>query len=270
MTSTQTPRRVRIPHLYQAKAEHRPITMLTAYDALTAPIFEAAGIEILLVGDSIGNVVLGFDSTIPVTLDDIESAVRAVSRSTSVPLIVADLPFGTYEAGPEAAFTSAARLMKAGAHAVKLEGGSEQVDTVTRLVSNGIPVMGHLGYTPQSEHVLGGPRLQGRGNQGEDLWSDALALQEAGAFAIVLEMVPARLARHVTHDLKVPTIGIGAGPDCDGQVLVWSDMAGMTAWTPTFVHRFAELGSELQQAAQEYADAVRDRTFPGPENTREN
>lgn len=269
MTSNRGVKRVRIPHLQAAKAQRQPITMLTSYDALTAPIFEAAGIDVLLVGDSMGNVLLGLESTIPVTLSDIELGVRAVARSTSRPLIVADLPFGTYEADYASAFDNAAALMRAGAHAVKIEGGRSRVETISRLSSSGIPVMGHLGYTPQSEHALGGPRLQGRGEQGEELWADALALQEAGAFAVVLEMVPGRLARHVTRDLSIPTIGIGAGPDCDGQVLVWSDMAGMAEWTPSFVRRFAELGEDLRLAAAAYAEAVRDRSFPGPEQTRE-
>ncbi len=268
MASTHQPSRVRLHHLMQAKAERRPITMLTAYDALTAPIFEAAGVDMLLVGDSMGNVMLGHDSTLTVSLDDMERAVGAVARSTKRPLIVADLPFGTYETGPFQAFESATRLMRAGAHAVKLEGGAERVPAVEMLVDGGIPVMGHLGYTPQSEHALGGPRLQGRGEQGEKLWADALALQEAGAFALVLEMVPAQLAKEVTRAVRIPTIGIGAGPRCDGQVLVWSDMAGMTEWTPSFVRRFAELGAALEGAASEYVAAVRDGSFPGPDNYR--
>ena len=268
MTTPARPKRVRLPHLQEAKEGGRRITMLTAYDALTAPILEAAGVDMLLVGDSLGNVMLGLDSTLGVTMEDMESATRAVARSTSRPLLVADLPFGAYETSVAQAFESAARLMRAGAHAVKLEGGEERVPAVRGLVQNGIPVMGHLGYTPQSEHALGGPRLQGRGDEGEKLWADALALQEAGAFAVVLEMTPARLAQQVTEALKIPTIGIGAGPACDGQVLVWSDMAGMTEWTPSFVHRFAELGSALRDAASAYVNAVEDGTFPGPTNYR--
>ena len=268
MTSTDHPRRVRLHHLQQAKDDRRPLTMLTAYDALTAPIFEAAGVDMLLVGDSLGNVTLGYDSTLKVTLEDMERAVAAVARSTSRPLIVADLPFGTYETGPQTAFEAAAQLMRAGAHAVKLEGGVERVPAVEMLVGGGIPVMGHIGYTPQSEHALGGPRLQGRGSSGERLWADALALQEAGAFGVVLEMVPAQLAKEITKALKRPTIGIGAGPRCDGQVLVWSDMAGMTEWTPSFARRFGELGAELQRAAAEYVGAVKKGSFPGPDNYR--
>ena len=268
MTSTDHPRRVRLHHLQQAKDDRRPLTMLTAYDALAAPIFEADGVDMLLVGDSLGNVTLGYDSTLKVTLEDMERAVAAVARSTSRPLIVADLPFGTYETGPQTAFEAAAQLMRAGAHAVKLEGGVERVPAVEMLVGGGTPVMGHIGYTPQSEHALGGPRLQGRGSSGERLWADALALQEAGAFGVVLEMVPAQLAKEITKALKIPTIGIGAGPRCDGQVLVWSDMAGMTEWTPSFARRFGELGAELQRAAAEYVGAVKKGSFPGPDNYR--
>lgn len=268
MVSESRPKRVRVGHLRQKKAAGKPITMLTAYDALTAPIFEAAGVDSLLVGDSLANVLLGYETTIPVSLDDMVAATGAVARSVSRPLVVADLPFGSYEGSPEQAYESAVRLMKAGAHAVKLEGGTPRVAAVKMLVEGGIPVMGHLGYTPQSEHALSGPRLQGRGDQGEQLWADALALEAAGAFAVVLEMVPAPLAKSVTRALKIPTIGIGAGPSCDGQVLVWSDMAGMTDWSPSFARRFAELGRALQQAATEYVEAVETGAFPAPGNFR--
>lgn len=268
MVSDNQPKRVRVAHLLAKKAARRPITMLTAYDALTAPILEAAGVDSLLVGDSIANVLLGYDSTIPVSLDVMVAATAAVSRSVKRPLIVADLPFGSYEASAKQAFGSAAQLMRAGAHAVKLEGGAPRVPAVELLVESGIPVMGHLGYTPQSEHALSGPRLQGRGDQGEQLWADALALQDAGAFAVVLEMVPAPLAKSVTRALKIPTIGIGAGPSCDGQVLVWSDMAGMTDWAPSFARRFGEVGKALGAAATEYVEAVEAGTFPAPGNFR--
>ncbi len=266
MTETNIGRRVRLPHIQEAKAQGTPLTMLTAYDALVAPILEAGGVDMLLVGDSIGNVVLGYDSTLPVTMRDIESAVASVARSTKRPLIIADMPFGSYETGSKQAIKSATRLMKAGAHAVKLEGCTEDAESVSALVSSGIPVMGHIGYTPQSEHALGGPRVQGRGYKGERVLTDALALQDAGAFAVVLEMVPAPVAARVTKALKIPTIGIGAGPDCDGQVLVSADMAGMTDWVPSFVHRFAQLRQDLERATTEYVEAVRTKTFPGPEN----
>lgn len=242
--------------------------MLTSYDSLTAPIFERAGIDMLLVGDSMGNVMLGYPGTLKVTAADIERAVGAVARSTTRPLIVADLPFGTYEVDMVRAFDTSADLIRAGGHAVKLEGGAPMAPLVRELVSNGIPVMGHLGYTPQSEHALGGPRIQGRGAAGKALLHDAVALADAGAFALVLEMVPANLARQVTNELQIPTIGIGAGPDCSGQVLVWADMAGMTEWTPSFVHRFGELGRELESSASRYVSAVQDGTFPGEGNYR--
>ena len=205
-------RRVRVQHIARAKAEGIPLTMLTAYDALTAPILEAAGVDMLLIGDSLGNVILGHSSTLPVTLEDMERATAAVARSTSRAMIVADLPFGTYEDSPEHAFASAARLMKAGAHAVKLEGGEARAHIIAALTAAGIPVCAHLGYTPQSENTLGGPRMQGRGDGADQLRRDSLAVQEAGAFAVVFEMVPAAIATELTHTLSIATIGIGAGP----------------------------------------------------------
>ena len=268
--SSQTPtlfsaRRVRIQHIARAKAEGIPLTMLTAYDALTAPILEAAGVDMLLVGDSLGNVILGHRSTLPVTLD-MERATAAVARSTSRAMIVADLPFGTYEDSPEHAFASATRLMKAGAHAVKLEGGESRAHIIEALVTAGIPVCAHLGYTPQSENTLGGPRMQGRGAGADALRRDAEAIEKAGAFAVVFEMVPAGIATELTASLAIPTIGIGAGPNTDGQVLVWSDMAGYSDWTPSFVRQFGQLGAALREAASDYVEAVRERSFPGPDN----
>lgn len=260
--------RVRLHHLTAAKGQ-RKLSMLTAYDALTARIFDSAGVDMLLVGDSVGNVMLGYPTTLPVTLDDMARATSAVARGTDRAFVVADLPFGSYEASRREAHASATRLMKAGAGAVKLEGGQEVVPTVRKLVETGIPVMGHVGYTPQSEHALGGPRLQGKGDEGDRMLRDTLALQNAGAFAIVLEMVPASLAARITEALDIPTIGIGAGPACDGQVLVWSDMAGMTEWAPSFVKRFAEVGKDLKNAASAYVAEVEDGSFPGPEHSRE-
>ena len=259
-------RRVRVQHIARAKAEGIPLTMLTAYDALTAPILEAAGVDMLLIGDSLGNVILGHSSTLPVTLEDMERATAAVARSTSRVMIVADLPFGTYEDSPEHAFASATRLMKAGAHAVKLEGGEARAHIIAALTAAGIPVCAHLGYTPQSENTLGGPRMQGRGNGADQLRRDSLAVQEAGAFAVVFEMVPAAIATELTHTLSLATIGIGAGPNTDGQVLVWSDMAGYSDWTPSFVRKFGQLGQALHEAASDYVGSVRERSFPGPEN----
>ncbi len=263
------PTRVRLHHLRKRRDGGKPLTMLTSYDALTARIFDAAGLDMLLVGDSMGNVVLGYDSTIPVTLGDMTIATGAVARAVKRTFVVADLPFGTYEGDRATAYNSAATLMRAGAGAVKLEGGKPMAKTVRRLVDGGIPVMGHLGYTPQSEHALGGPRLQGKGDAAEQLMADAKALEKAGAFAVVLEMVPASVAAKVTEALSIPTIGIGAGPDTDGQVLVWSDMAGMTAWSPSFAKRFAEIGQQLEDAAADYVAEVEDGSFPSPANYRE-
>ena len=259
-------KRVRVQHIARAKAEGIPLTMLTAYDALTAPILEAAGIDMLLVGDSLGNVILGHGSTLPVTLEDMERATAAVARSTSRAMIVADLPFGTYEDTAEHAFASASTLMKAGAHAVKLEGGQSRAHIIAALTAAGIPVCAHLGYTPQSENTLGGPRMQGRGAGADQLRADAEAVEKAGAFAVVFEMVPAAIATELTQTLSIATIGIGAGPNTDGQVLVWSDMAGYSDWTPSFVHKFGQLGQALHEAASDYVGSVRERSFPGPEN----
>lgn len=258
--------RVRIHHLAQAKKQGRPLTMLTAYDALVAPILEAAGVDMILVGDSLGNVVLGHASTLRVTMDDLERATTAVASCVQTPFIVADMPFGSYEADPVRAFDNAARLIRAGANAVKLEGGAVRASTIRLLVDGGIPVVGHLGYTPQSDNALGGPRMQGRGESGERMYADARALQDAGVCALVLEMVPDAVAHRITEALEVPTIGIGAGPRTDGQVLVWSDMAGMGQWAPSFVRRFGNVGEQILHAAQSYVAAVQDRSFPGPEN----
>ena len=264
----ERPRRVRIQHLAAAKQAGERLTMLTAYDAITAKIFDAAGIDILLVGDSIGDNMLAHPNTIPVTMDELIPPVRAVGRATSRAMVVADLPFGSYEASPEQAWHSAARMLKeGGAHAVKLEGGRAIAEHTALLTGGGIPVFGHLGLTPQAENILGGKRVQGRGDDAaRTLIDDALALQEAGAVAVVLEMVPAPLAQQV----DIPTIGIGAGAGCDGQVLVWLDMAGMDSWAPRFSKQFAQLGTELKNAAQAYADEVRQGTFPAAEHSYEN
>jgi 3-methyl-2-oxobutanoate hydroxymethyltransferase len=267
----QSSARVRIHHLQQAKERGEKWAMLTAYDTNSAAVFEEAGIPVLLVGDSAGNVVLGHASTVPVTVEDILVLTRAVTRSTKRTLIVADLPFGSYESGPDQALATAFRMMKeGGAQAVKLEGGVRVAAQTRALVEAGIPVMAHIGFTPQSEHQLGGFRVQGRGAGAEALMADAHAVQEAGAFAVVLEMVPAELAAQVTKELTIPTIGIGAGADCDAQVLVWPDMAGLTGGrVPRFVKRYADLRTELLRAAKEYADDVRSGTFPGPEHSFE-
>ena len=263
-----TSRRVRTSDLQRAKERGERWAMLTSYDMLTAGIFEEAGIPVLLVGDSAGNNVLGYPTTVPVTVDELLPMVRAVVRSTSRPLVVADLPFGSYQGSPEQALATAVRFLKeGGAHAVKLEGGHRVVPQVELLVSAGAPVMGHVGLTPQSELVTG-LRVQGRGDTADDLLADALALQEAGAFAVVLEAVPADLAERVTKELTVPTIGIGAGVGCDAQVLVWTDMAGLTPGKPlTFVKQYADLRGVLGQATRAYVEDVRDGRFPGPEHS---
>lgn len=259
-----TPKRVRVHHLREAKERGERLTMLTAYDAVTASIFDNAGIDMLLVGDSIGNTMHGYSTTLPVTVDEIIVAARAVAGAAKRAFVVADLPFGSYESGPEQALETAVRVMKeTGVAAVKFEGGRRVAAQVRALTEAGIPVVGHLGYTPQSENLLGGPRVQGRGDEAaETLSEDAIAIAEAGAVAVVLEMVPAPVAEGITEILAIPTIGIGAGSACDGQVLVWVDMAGMGDWSPRFAKRFGEVGAALKAAASAYADEVRGGTFP--------
>ena len=264
----RTTRRVTVSDLAKAKARGEKWPMLTAYDALTAHVFDEAGIPVLLVGDSAGMVVFGHDTTIPVTLDELIPLTAAVVRGTSRALVVADLPFGSYQASPGAALAAGIRFLKeAGAHAVKLEGGRRVVRQAEELVAAGIPVMGHLGLTPQSVNVFGGYRVQGRGEDGEQLLQDAKALETAGAFAVVLECVPAELAARVTETVSIPTIGIGAGPDCDAQVLVWQDMAGLSPRTPKFVKRYADMAGVLGRAAQSFADEVVGGRFPAEENS---
>lgn len=262
-------KRFRVQDFARAKEEGRKLTMLTAYDGVTARIFDRAGMDVLLVGDSIGNNMLGHENTIPVTLDEMVVATRSVSRATTYAMVVADLPFGSYEASPRDAFVSAARLLKeGGAHAVKLEGGARVHDHVRLLTESGVPVVGHLGLTPQSENMLGGMRVQGRGDAAaERLCQDALSLQDAGASAIVLEAVPAPVAARVTEILAIPTIGIGAGSQCDGQVLVWTDMAGMNDWSPSFARTFGEVGKALEDATRAYIAAVRDVSFPDEDHS---
>ena len=270
--ATAPPRRVRVHHLRQFKERGERFAMLTAYDQYSAAIFEEAGIPVLLVGDSAANNVLGYETTVPVTVDELMPLVRAVSRSARHCLVVADLPFGSYQSGPEQALATATRMMKEGlAHAVKLEGGARVAPSVEHIVGAGIPVMAHIGFTPQAEHALGGYRVQGRGDGAQQMVDDALALEAAGAFAIVLEMVPGPAAAAVTKALQIPTIGIGAGSECDGQVLVWQDMMGLrTGKAPRFVKRYADLHAVMLGAAQAFALDVRERTFPAPEHSFEN
>ena len=257
-------KRVRVHHLLAMKQRGERWAMLTAYDQYSAEIFDEVGIPVLLVGDSAANNVLGYTTTLPITMDEMLPLVRAVTRSAHRALVVADLPFGTYQGSPQRALDAATRMMKEGqAHAVKLEGGRRIAPSVELLVGAGIPVMAHVGFTPQSEHALGGYRVQGRGEDADLLVKDAYALQAAGAFAIVLEMVPAPVAAQVTEVLDIPTIGIGAGPSCDAQVLVWQDMAGLRGGAPTrFVKQYADLRGVLGQAARQYAADVRDAAFP--------
>jgi 3-methyl-2-oxobutanoate hydroxymethyltransferase len=239
--------------------------MLTSYDVLTAGIFEQAGVRALLVGDTSAELVLGHASTLPITLDQLITMVRAVVAGTRTTLIVADLPFGSYQSGPQAALASAVRHLKeGGAQAVKLEGGQRVLPQVRTLAEAGIPVMGHLGLTPQSVNTLGGMRrVQGRGDAGEQLLADARALERAGAFAVVLESVPAELGRRVSAALRIPTVGIGAGPGCDAQILVWPDMAGLTTGRlPRFVKPYADLRTELLDAARRYVGEVADGRYP--------
>jgi 3-methyl-2-oxobutanoate hydroxymethyltransferase len=260
--------RVTVRDIAAAKARGEKWPMLTAYDALTAGIFDQAGIPVLLVGDSAGNVVFGYDTTIPVTVDELIPLTAAVVRGTSRAMVVADLPFGSYQASPTEALHAAVRFMKeAGAHAIKLEGGQRIAHHVEYLVAAGIPVMGHLGLTPQSVHAFGGFRVQGRGEDGQRLLHDAKALEAAGAFSVVLEGIPAHLAGKITESLRIPTIGIGAGPGCDAQVLVWQDLAGLSPRSPRFVKRYADLAGVLRSAAAEFAAEVAGGTFPSQEHS---
>jgi 3-methyl-2-oxobutanoate hydroxymethyltransferase len=262
-------RRVRTRDLIAAKERGERWPMLTSYDQYTATIFEQAGVPVLLVGDSAANNVFGYETTVPVTTEELLPLVRAVVRATSTALIVGDLPFGSYEEGPTQALRTAVRFMKeGGCHAVKLEGGRRVAAQIAAITAAGIPVMGHVGFTPQSEHAIGGYRVQGRGDTGQDVIADARAVAEAGAFAVVLEMVPGEVAKQITHQLTIPTVGIGAGPDTDAQVLVWQDMAGLrTGKAPRFIKRYADLSGILTDATRRFADEVRGGEFPAAEHT---
>jgi 3-methyl-2-oxobutanoate hydroxymethyltransferase len=257
--------RVTIHTLRQMKERGEKIAVLTAYDATFARLFDEAGADVLLVGDSLGMVVQGNDTTLPVTLDEMAYHCRAVVRGTRHAHVVGDMPFMTYQASVEQALTNAGRLIKeGGCHSVKLEGGAQHAELVKKLVGSGIPVMGHIGLTPQSYHQLGGFKVQGRDSGGrERLLADALALEDAGVYAIVLEAIPADIAREITAALSIPTIGIGAGVECDGQVLVSYDMLGMDeSFKPRFVRRFATLGATIKDAVGQYVTEVRGGTFP--------
>ncbi|MFC6238919.1 3-methyl-2-oxobutanoate hydroxymethyltransferase [Longivirga aurantiaca] len=262
-------RRISVHDLASAKARGEKWPMITAYDALTARVFDEAGIPVLLVGDSAAMVVYGYDSTVPVTVEELIPLVRGVVRGSERAMVVADLPFGSYQASPAQALETASRFMKeTGCHAVKLEGGHRVLPQVELLVASGIPVMGHLGLTPQSVHAFGGYKVQGRGEDGVTLLQDAKALQAAGAFAVVLEVVPADLAAQVSQVLHIPTVGIGAGPGTDAQVIVWQDMAGLTPGrTAKFVKKYADVHGVLLEAAQAWAGDVVSGAYPAEEHT---
>ena len=264
-------KRIRTRHFQSAKENGIKITGLTSYDQLTAGIFDEAGIDFLLVGDSAGNNVYGYETTLPVTIDDLIPLARAVAGAVTRAFVVADMPFGSYESGPDEALHTAFRFMKeTGAHAVKLEGGTRSAKQIKRIVSAGVPVMAHIGFTPQSEHGLGGHVIQGRGDGIEQLLADAHAVEKAGAFAVVLEMVPAEAAARVTRELSIPTIGVGAGPHVDGQLLVWTDWAGFTKGRiPKFVKQYANLRKTLSDAVAEYRGDVAEGIYPGPDQSYE-
>jgi len=266
-----SPKVVRTGTLLEFKQEHRKFSCLTSYDSITSGIFDEAGIDVLLVGDSAADNVLGYETTLPITIDEMIPFGRAVSRAAKRALVVVDMPFGSYETGPEDALTNAIKLMKlSGASAVKLEGGLRSTEQIKALVTAGIPVMAHIGFTPQSVHSLSGAKVQGRGDSAQELIADALAVQEAGAFAVVLELVPAKLATEVTEQLHIPTIGIGAGSGTDGQILVWTDFAGLYPGKPRkFVKQYADMRGTLLNAASTYRNEVAEGIFPTEANSHE-
>ena len=261
--------RVTVRSLAARKRKAEPFTMLTAYDFTFARIFDEAGVDELLVGDSMGNVVQGHDTTLPVTLDEVTYHTRMVMRGVRRAMVVADMPFGSFQVSPEDAVRSAIQLIKdGGAHAVKLEGGVAIADTIQRIVTAQIPVMAHIGLTPQSVNQMGGYRVQGRGDDGRhQVIEDALAVEAAGAFSVVLEGIPEDLGREVTERLSIPTIGIGAGVHCDAQVLVMHDLLGLNDWTPSFVKQYGNLGAQASKATRTYIDEVVNRKFPDEDHS---
>jgi 3-methyl-2-oxobutanoate hydroxymethyltransferase len=273
MTGTASPwpqdRRITVRDLREATDRGDRWTLLTSYDTLTAGIFERAGVRVLLVGDTSAQTVFGYSSTLPATLDLLIPLVQAVVRGTKTALVVADLPFGSYQSGVPQALRSAIRYLKeGGAQAVKLEGGRRVLPQVEAMTAAGIPVMGHLGLTPQSINALGSYQARGRGGEGDVLLADALALERAGAFAVVLEAVPASLGARVSDALAIPTIGVGGGPSCDAQGMVWQDFAGLTTGrAPRFVRRYARLADVLAEAAGSFVSDVADATYPGTEHS---
>ncbi len=263
-------KRITVVDLKKKKEAKEPIVMITAYDYPSAQMVDEAGVDIILVGDSLGMVVLGYENTLPVTMEDMLSHTAAVVRGAQRALVVGDMPFMSYQISPEQALENAGRFIKeAGAHAVKLEGGEEVLDAIRKIVDAGIPVMGHIGLTPQSIHRIGGYRVQGKNEeQAVRLKRDAKLLEEAGCFSLVLEAVPAQLAKEITESLSIPTIGIGAGPYCDGQVLVYHDVLGIfQEFKPKFVKRYDNLRERVISAVKKYASEVRERTFPDEEHS---
>ncbi len=271
MNSPLMPKKVRTSHLAGFKQAGQRFSCLTSYDQLTAGIFDEAGIEVILVGDSAADNALGYETTLPISVEEIIPFGRAVAGAVSRGLVVVDMPFGSYELGPEQALENAIRIMKqTGADAVKLEGGTRSAEQIKAITTAGIPVMAHIGFTPQSVNNLGGFKVQGRGDGADALIADAAAVDAAGAFAVVLELVPAELAKEITSNFSIPTIGIGAGPDTDGQILVWTDFAGLSAHKPKkFVKQYAQLRQTLIEAAQSYRNEVLDGSFPEPSRSFE-
>jgi len=258
--------RIRTQTLAQLKANGQKFAALTSYDFLTAEIFDQAGIEVILVGDSASNM-LGYSSTVPVTVDEIISFGRAVAQAAKHSLVVVDMPFGSYESSVELAVATATRIMKeTGAAAVKLEGGKARVNQIAAIVEAGIPVMGHVGFTPQAVHALGGYKVQGRGEEAKRVLEDVKAVESAGAFAVVIEMVPANLAEEISNTCAIPTIGIGAGSATDGQILVWTDFAGLGEKIPKFAKSYLQLRGELLNAARSYKADIVAGTFPAKEH----
>ena len=263
-------KKIRTSTLLSLKQSGSAFACLTSYDYLTAEIFDQAGIEVILIGDSAGNTVLGHENTLQVSIDEMISFGKAVAQAAKHSLVVIDMPFGSYEVSAQQAVENAIKLMKhSGAEAVKLEGGKDRLAQIEAIVAAGIPVMGHLGFTPQSVHALGGFKVQGRGDQAAELLAEALALEQAGVFALVLEMVPEAVAKTITEKLAIPTIGIGAGNATDGQILVWQDFAGLSTGSRKFVKQYAKLRDQLSEAASSYRSEVQSRAFPSKEHSFE-
>lgn len=257
--------KVTAPGLKTMKEKGERIVCVTAYDVTSGLLADQAGIDVILVGDSLGNVVLGYDTTVPVTLDEVVHHLKAVRRVVNNALLVADLPFGSYNVSVEQAVESSIALMKAGAEAVKLEG--DYPEAVTAIHRAGIPVMGHLGFTPQSVHRFGGHKVQGRGDDADQIQQVALSLEKAGVFSIVLELMPAQASKTITQALQIPTVGIGGGPDCDGEIQVFHDIMGLSEKTYKHAKAYANGRQDFLNGLQTYAKEVRDKTFPGPENS---